>query len=299
MSSNVDKTFRLINIITKIFLLQNIEFTKNTNGSLTALNKIVSIIYIVIRTIFIVAIWYSLFRRSAPFPDLLDIAMQLGQKFSSGLNLTITYITSHLIIRNIKKITKLMKDYNRWNCATWSLKKQNTHNNNKITSYFMPYFIVLSLIYIYNTIFEYKIFESRYWFLFSRDQFIVMEFGSFISVLMISIIYAISGVIIQQYKQLNNELMEDYDNDDSLYSLAKVFSELNEQCECLSAAFEWFVLCKFLATFLFVIITLFYFLLIPEDFPVYSIVWIGYLCGELFLIVYYCDQIQVEVKIYI
>lgn len=263
MSNNVDKIFRLILILASLCLLKNTK------------------IFFKIRITFLILVWWVFLSRIVESNSTMDFYMFLFEKTNSGLSISLTFINGHLTSRHLGCIKSLIK--------------QNSFSNTKITSNFIPIFFLLAVGYSIESALSLDFNINTEWFSYTYDQYAMMTYIDFVNVVMVSMIYSIGHFIHQQYKQLNNKLNCNFIKRDEFNRIARIYTVVHEQNESFKAGFGLFLLGKFLSTYCYVIISLYYLITATEDFAWYSNYTLALSGSELAMILYCCGQIQQEV----
>lgn len=273
----VENIFQPMNILTSMCLLRNI-------GTQNYFNKKYSrITFIIIRILLMVFYWYIILKRTMPTNGALDYFMQFIQKSSSGLHFTVIYAAANLTCRHLDNIKTLMKQNSRCN----------------ITSIFIPIYAVFLIIYMIVSAMEYELFYKNTWLIFSQEQFVVMVCGGMIHILVLSMFYAVGSFIQQQYQQINEDLslLCRQKNRELLKKLSKIYSIIHKQLISLGRGFGLFIFCKFVTTYIYVLMSLYHLVVFVNEWMGYHILWIGFVMSELVLVMYYCDRIQNEVNL--
>lgn len=279
MSHKVDKIFQPMFILTSICFLRNFNLKILKNKQITF--KCLSLI----RIAFIVMIWYSLLRKSMPIDDIIDYSMQLMRKVCTGLNLSVAYAAANLTSRHLDQIKQLMKN--------------SSHICGNITSLFIRIYATLFTMYSIIVAIEFQQVRVTGWVIYTKDQFFIMIFGGFIHGVFISIFYSIGSLIFQQFRELNIKLFN-FENKDKKFlenfsKLSQIYSNLYKQSESYNSGFGLYILFMFFTSQAYIIFTCYYCVIVTNYLSLYTVFWIGFVCGELMLIVYTCDRIKYEV----
>lgn len=282
MSEKVDRIFRPVDILFTLCFLKSIDFKSNQ----TKTSKKLKSIFILIRIIFIIIVWYILFRRGRVINDIVDNMIQLIQQLGCGITITATYLGANYTSQHLHQIKTLIKQNHEFNQA-----------KTRITSVFIPTFIFCVAMYSLQATLDIIFYQEANWIYYSRDQYFFMTYGCFINVVYTSTIYTIGNIIQQQFTHLNNEvkLIQKNNNLNNLEKIPKKYTELQKQSESFSAAFQWFMLCKLITTYAWLLISLYYPIIQQDAMPWFTTFWVFFLSSELMLVFYYCDRIENEV----
>lgn len=301
MSRKHDQIFSPIFFLTTLYFSRNIKFTEKQHGQqiLTYINTF----FTIIRNIFVISVWYILFRRKPPINDFVDIAVQIVPKLTAALYITAVYtsISSNITYHHLDEIKTLITQNKRWNYINWKPNFNKT-NINTIKFQFIPLYIVYFIIYFQIALMQYIVISKAFFTYYSKDELALIIFGNSISALFVSMQYAYANLLHQQYKLLNKEFTAistttPFDKN-LLNDLIKTYTNINKQHESIDTAFGFYLFCKFVSTYTILTITLYY-IVCKNMWPFFTMFWISFHTVDLILVVWFSHQLQTEVILFI
>lgn len=245
--------------------------------------KLLKSILITIKIAIVSSVWIILFYYSPEIPDIFEWILQIIQKITWSLMITLLYATSKHHSYTISKLILLI---------------QKNSNEIKLSSPFIKIFLIYITSYLIQSIGDMILYVDSPNSYFTLLQSNVYQFGSVLDTFYIAVICTFESLIYQQYHAYNQWLLKQISKKELLRLKLSVIVNLCKQCRLLNRAFRGYMLWKMGYIYISSITALFYTYLHDGAMEHFNTFWIFSMLSEILLIVYYYERRLKEVYNY-